>query len=108
MKVNESLVMKWNCHCYTGDSVGGGLNQWQSTAKQEEQKELEETVVPPKRQGALHLQSPRGEGKYALPFNLNHTYFTPIQTAVARFNNKVLYVITCLVSSDLSSICRRR
>ena len=46
-----------------GVSGGRGLyDEWQPAAQEEEQAEVEEAVVPPERQGALHLHKSGGEG----------------------------------------------
>lgn len=46
---------------------GGLHHEWEFAAQEEEQKEVEATVVPPQRQGALHLHSQWGEGAQSLP-----------------------------------------
>lgn len=48
-----------SCVFFTADPGRGGLHhEWQPAAAEEEQEEVEATVVPPQRQGALHLHSP--------------------------------------------------
>lgn len=37
---------------------GGFHHEWQPAAPEKEQEEVEAAVVPPQRQGALHLHSP--------------------------------------------------
>lgn len=67
------VISKKRWRCFAGNRVRGRLHQWDSAAEQDKQKELEKTVVPAERQGALHLPSPRGEGKHAIPFDLHST-----------------------------------
>lgn len=51
-----------------GNAWRGGLHhERQPTAPEEEQEEVETAVVPPQRQGALHLHSLWGEGAQSLP-----------------------------------------
>lgn len=56
------IASKLACPAAPGDCIRGRIHQRQSAAQQEEQEELEEAVVPPERQGSLHLQGSRGEG----------------------------------------------
>lgn len=61
----------WMSNIYqltSGVTRRGGLHhEWEFAAPEEEQKEVEAAVVPPQRQGALHLHSPWGEGAQSLP-----------------------------------------
>lgn len=53
---------------WSGGTCRGGLHhERQPAAPEEEQEEVEAPVVPPQRQGALHLHSLWGEGAQSLP-----------------------------------------